>query len=490
MIRGVAWNIIGMVAVALTMLVTIPLFLDHFGAQRYGILATIWVFFGYFSVLDFGMGPALVNFLSRDDRQTGEAASSVFWTAFIVNAGIGIVVAAALVAALLTARALGAFQPSTINDELFRALPWLMLMLPVSLIYPILIGALDARRLFGLANANQLAATIAGQAIPLLAVLYLKPTLTVAIAGTIIGRSLSAAILMVFCIRRLDLRRPTFERPIVRSLVSFGGWVALSSGIGLVLDTADRLVIATILGGTAAAWYAIAYNVVTRARALPQAIARTLYPQVSADPVGGAATLTASARFLALLLVPGLAAAMVLIDPLCALWIGRSAADAVVPIARIMMVGIYANCIAYIPLVMLQAMGTPHRVAKAHLWQTPVFLGVMVLAASQFGVMGAAIVWSGRLVADAVILLLLAGLRRILWLDVVVQPTLILFAMAVAWLVPAGWPVQLAIVGSAIAAWAVADTVAARRAKSPMSLPVILGWLRARLAPRPARAGI
>lgn len=489
MIRGVAWNIVGMVSVALTMLITIPLFLAHFGAERYGILATIWVFFGYFSVLDFGMGPAIVNFLSRDDRQTGEAASGVFWTAFTVNGVAGLAVAAILVAALGTARSLGAFADSAISRELFHALPWLMLMLPVSLIYPILVGALDARRLFGLANANQLMGSIAGQAIPLLAILFFKPTLTVAIVGTIIGRSLSGVILLIFCIRKLELRGPTFERPIVRSLISFGGWVALSSGIGLVLDTADRLVIATMLGGTAAAWYAIAYNIVTRARALPQAIARTLYPQVSADPAKGVATLTASARFLALLLVPALAAAMVLIEPLSRLWIGDAAAASVVPIARIMMVGIYANCIAYIPLVMLQASGTPERVAKVHLWQTPVFLAVMFVAASKFGVIGAAVVWSGRLIADAMILLWIAGLRRILWIDVMVQPVLILFAMGVAWLVPGEWPIKIAIVGAAIVGWAIVDTRIARKTESDMSILVILAWIRCKLAPGAVGAG-
>ena len=475
-----------MVAVALTMLVTIPLFLQYFGAERYGILATIWVFFGYFSVLDFGMGPALVNFLSRDDRQTGAAASSVFWTAFVVNAVIGILVAGLLIAVLSTARAMGVFEPGPIRDELFRALPWLMLMLPVSLIYPILVGALDARRLFGLANANQVVGTIVGQALPLLAVLFLKPTLTVAIAGTVLGRTLSATGLLFLCVRKLQLTRLRFDSAMVKPLMSFGGWVALSSGIGLILDTADRLVIAAILGGTVAAWYTIAYNVVTRARVLPQAIARTLYPQVSADPVSGAKTLTLSARMLALLLVPALAMGMVLIDPLCVLWIGADAAAAVVPIARIMMVGIYANCIAYIPLVLLQASGTPEKVAKIHLWQTPIFLGVMFLAATQAGIIGAALAWSARLVVDTVILLWVTRLRRILVLDVLLQPMVILIGMAIAWTVPGGWAVQLALVALVIAGWAVIDTLLAQRAGSSVSLLTIAAWLRARLGKRVA----
>ena len=470
-----------MVAVALTMLITIPLFLRYFGAERYGILATIWVFFGYFSVLDFGMGPALVNFLSQPDRQESEAASKVFWTALIVNAAIGVAVAVVLIVALLASQALGAFAPGAIRDELFRALPWLLLMLPVSLVYPILVGALDARRLFGIANTNQVLGTVLGQALPLLAILVVKPTLTVAIAGTVLGRAFSATGLLFVCVRKLELTRPCFERPIVTTLMSFGGWVALSSGIGLILDTADRLVIATMLGGASAAWYTISYNVVTRARVLPQAIARTLYPQVSADPAGGAKTLTASARIMALLLIPALTAGMVLIDPLCVLWIGAEAAASVVPVARIMMLGIYANCIAYIPLVLMQASGTPKRVAKIHLWETPVFLVVMYLAALHFGIIGAALAWSARLMADTIILLWITKLRRILFLDVLLQPLVMMAGLAIAVLLPGGWPMQASAVVLLLAGWAVIDTLIARREVAGVSLLTIATWVHARM---------
>jgi len=490
MIRGVVWNLIGMVAVALTMLITIPLFLRYFGADRYGILATVWVFFGYFSVLDFGMGPALVNFLSQPDRQDRHAASGVFWTAFIVNAAIGIAVAALLIFGLLFAQALGAFAPGPIRDELFRALPWLLLMLPVSLVYPILVGSLDARHLFGIANTNQVLGTILGQALPLLAILMVKPTLTVAIAGTVLGRTFSAILLLIMCVRKLELTGPRFERPIVKSLMSFGGWVALSSGIGLILDTADRLVIAAMLGGTAAAWYSISYNVVTRARVLPQAIARTLYPRVSADPANGAKALTASARILALLLIPALTAGMVLINPLCVLWIGSDAAASVVPVARIMMIGIYANCLAYIPLVLLQAGGTPKRVAQIHLWETPVFLVVMYLAALHYGIIGAAVAWSTRLIADTIILLWIAGLRRILVQDVLMQPLTMLGGLAVALLVPGGWAVQVVALALLLVAWATVDTLIARRAATEVSLLTMAAWVRARIGMRGVTAAL
>ncbi len=469
-----------MVAVSLTMLITIPLFLRYFGAERYGILATVWVFFGYFSILDFGMGPAIVNILSKPGRGDGETASSAFWTACIMNLVVGLILGGVLFAALQLAGSLGAFAAGPIRDELFDALPWLLVMMPVSLIYPILVGALDARRMFGLANVNQVVATVLGQALPLIAITVVEPTLTVAIAGSVIGRAVSAIALLVLCIRKLDLTAPRFERPIVRELMSFGGWVALSSGVGLILDTADRLVIASLLGGATAAWYAIAYNVVTRARVLPQAIARVLYQKVSADPEGNAHVLANGARVLTLILVPALAMGMVLIEPLFRLWIGGQATAAVVPIARIMMLGVYANCIAYIPLIALQARGDPDRLAKIHLIQMPVFLLAMYLSTRHFGATGAAIAWSVRLLVDAVVLLWITDLRRVLYVDTLLYLLVLAFGFAIAALLSVGWWVNALLVLGVLAVWGLADTLVALRSRGSVSLLTLGTWVRAR----------
>lgn len=473
-----------MIVTALTMLVTIPLFLRYFGAERYGILATIWVLFGYFSILDFGMGPAIVSFLSRPDRSDGHGASGVFWTAFSMNLAVGLVLGVIVIVGVRIAGAAGLFATGSIRDELFVALPLLLVMLPVSLIYPILIGALDARRLFGLANSNQVVGTILSQALPLVAIMVFKPTLTVAIAGTVAGRALSATAILFLCVRHLELTAPRFERALARQLMSFGGWVALSSGASSILETADRLVVTSLLGGVAAAWYTISYNVVTRARVLPQAIARALYPQVAADSAGGTRALVSSARVMVLVLVPALTFGMVLLDPLCALWLGDRAAAGVVPIARIMLLGIYANCLAYIPFVALQARGDPDRLAKVHLWETPVFLVVMYVATVQFGVVGAAVSWSIRLLADTAILLWITGLRRVLYADVLLPLLLPSTAFTIVLFVSGGWIMQVEIVSALLVIWAVIDTMAAGRSETPVSLLTLGRQLHLRLAAR------
>lgn len=480
-VRSVAWNVIGMVAVSLTMLITIPLFLRFFGAERYGILATVWVFFGYFSILDFGMGPAVVNMLSKPDRGHGRAASGVFWTACIMNLAVGMVLGGVLFVGFLTAGSLGAFSPGPIREELFDALPWLLVMMPVSLIYPILVGALDARRLFGLANANQVTATVLGQALPLVAIAVVEPTLNVAIAGSVLGRVASAIALLVFCVRKLELTAPRFEWPLVRELMSFGGWVALSSSVGLILDTADRMVIASVLGGASAAWYAISYNLVTRARVLPHAIARVLYQRVSADPQGNTHLLAGGARVMTLILIPALAIGMVLIDPLCRLWIGAQAAETVLPVARIMLLGIYANCIAYIPLIALQARGDPDRLARIHLIQMPFFLLGMYLATRHFGTTGAAIAWSARLLLDAVILLWVTDLKRVLFVDTLLYLLVLVLSFAIAVLLAAGWWIQAVLVLTVLLAWALADTLGTAWSEDRVSFVTLYAWLKARM---------
>jgi O-antigen/teichoic acid export membrane protein len=255
-----------------------------------------------------------------------------------------------------------------------------------------------------------------------------------------------------------------------------------SSGTGLILDTADRLVIASLLGGVAAAWYTIAYNVVTRARVLPQAIARVLYPQVSANPTGAMHVLIGSARVLTLILVPALAIGMVLIDPLCRLWIGESATKAVVPIARIMMLGVYLNCIAYVPLVALQARGDPDRLAKIHVMETPVFLIVIYFSTEFYGVTGAAIAWSVRLLIDTVILLWVAELKRVLYVDALLYMVVLLSSFAIASSMLLGLWVQVGATFVVLVTWMVVDTVIAGRTPESVTVLTLGSWARARFA--------
>lgn len=54
--RNVVWNLTGQVLPLLVGLIAIPLLLGQLGADRFGILALVWIVIGYFGVFDFDWG--------------------------------------------------------------------------------------------------------------------------------------------------------------------------------------------------------------------------------------------------------------------------------------------------------------------------------------------------------------------------------------------------------------------------------------------------
>ena len=87
--RDTGYNLLGQLAPLALSLLTIPLYLRLIGEARFGVLALMWLFFGYMGLFDLGVGQATVRQLSRSDRATPTEAAQVLWTALLMSLGLG-----------------------------------------------------------------------------------------------------------------------------------------------------------------------------------------------------------------------------------------------------------------------------------------------------------------------------------------------------------------------------------------------------------------
>ena len=173
-------------------LVTVPLYLHHIGDARYGVMSIVWVLLGLFGFLDLGLSRAVTNALAklRDAPQAHRAR--VLLTTFGLNLGIGVL--GGVVLYVFGGLMLKHFvsMPDEISAEVSRSLPWIACLLPLTLISAAGAGALESRELFLLVNSIQIFAMTLAQVAPVVAAIFVSPSLTVVIPTAAVSQALGA----------------------------------------------------------------------------------------------------------------------------------------------------------------------------------------------------------------------------------------------------------------------------------------------------------
>jgi O-antigen/teichoic acid export membrane protein len=209
----------------------------------------------------------------------------------------------------------------------------------------------------------------------------------------------------------LGLARARFR--LLRPLLRQGGWMSLSGALTQVLLYADRFLIGALIGLTAVAFYATPLDLVMRMWILPVAVAQTLLPAFAssfrAAPERTALLLRRGALIVTGLVLPACLALIALAEVLLRLWLGAEFAEGGGMVLRILGVGIFFSCLAFVPGTLLDAIGRPEVTAGFSLLQAAVFLPLGALLLVLIGIEGAAIAWAARAAADCAGRFLLAA---------------------------------------------------------------------------------
>ena len=79
--RHSGYNFLGALFPLAVSLITVPLYIELIGVERYGVLALFWLVLGFSGFLDFGMGLAVAQRIATLRHGSDEDRSRVFWTA-------------------------------------------------------------------------------------------------------------------------------------------------------------------------------------------------------------------------------------------------------------------------------------------------------------------------------------------------------------------------------------------------------------------------
>ncbi|HWL30191.1 MAG TPA: flippase [Burkholderiaceae bacterium] len=409
--RNTAWNLAGTGLPLLLGVFAIPYLIEQIGLEAFGILTLIWTLIGYFSLFDFGLGRALTqqvaSSLSSDRR---EEIPSLVKSGLIFTA-----VTDLLGGALLAAVAIPLGQ-SWLNISLplqHQAAASLFIAaagIPLTTATAGLRGVLEAYEDFKAVNILRIALGSANFALPVLSVILLGTSLAYIVLTLIAAR---LAVLFAYWLlvhKRLSgsWASTKFRIQDVKRLLSFGMWMTVSNIISPLMVTADRFLIAAVLGAGAVAYYTVPFEILVRVLVIPGALTSALFPRI-------AYTLGSDVPLAHMLYQRSLKIVAMVLGVFCAIiaagshwgleiWLDADFASRSWVIASVLGLGVFLNGIAFVPFAAIQAAGNAKITAKLHLIEIIIYVPVLFVGLHFFGLLGAAMAWVARVAIDLMLL--------------------------------------------------------------------------------------
>lgn len=393
LLKNTSWNIIGTAVSALAMIPVIAYVARELDVESFGLLTLVLSFVGYATVLDAGVARAAIREIARNRSDLHQIATTV-GTAFWL-----VVVCALVGTTLLVSMSSEAVQWLNITSGL-QSSAVVAFKIGSCTVVPLLLTALwnaplEGLGRFGVLNLVRGVGYIAMFVMVGLAV-YIQASLVSAVIGLLIGRVLMAVMSMLASRWVLGGTPLAFDRHVLKRLYAFGGWLTLSNVISPVMDYVDRFVVSSIAGAREVAYYSAPADLVTKLSAVPHALSRALFPQLSVNTTSGLCSATDIKLSIKVQILLGLGvfgAAVLFGEQIMGVWLGAGYAETSGAILKLLSFGFLCNSCNLVPYTALQAAGYSKLTAMVYLVELVPYLLVLVVLVNSMGVYGAAIAW-------------------------------------------------------------------------------------------------
>lgn len=456
--RNTLYNLLGSGIPIAVSLITVPIYLKLIGEARYGVLAIAWLLLGYFGLFDLGLGRATAQRMAILRQGSPTERASLFWTALILNVGLG-AVGGLLIWPIASYFFGHVFKVEDIlRPEVQAAVPWLMLAVPMATLSGVLSGSLQGREKFFELNLISVFGTILFQLLPLIVAKVFGVGLEVILPAALCARLVTLILLFERCRRHILLgHAASFSGGQASQLLRFGGWVTVTSFIGPMMVILDRFIIGAIAGAKAVSYYTVPFQLSERSTIISNALTSALFPRFTSSTRTEEQRLAYEGmRALLAIMTPFVIAGILFMKPFLAWWISPAFSHNSALIGQVLLLGFWANSFAIIPYAQLQARGRPDLVAKCHLIEVLPYFGALYVGLNLFGLIGAAMAFSLRVIADFVLLSGLSGMLRMSLRMMMVPIILVLLAILIVSQTSTGhseWFILVSVHLLATAAW-------------------------------------
>ncbi len=288
LLRNSLWNLAGAALPALVALATVPLLIDGLGLEGFGIVTVIGAVVGYAGLFDISLSAGAIKYLAEHHaRGDGRRFAETFWFGLAFYGVLGLAGGVLLfafaapllarffeVSALLRDDALLALQVAALGFALSQLQNYLLVVPQALQRYD---RAAGSEAVFGIAaNLASAAAALLGGGI----------------AGVVLARVAVSCANLLWLARMLSrlgvpLAPVLPARATCMMLARFSGHTWLSRLASLLHQHADKLLVGSLAGPVALAFYTVPTQLAGRLLGLTFRLASVIYPRVSALSASG-----------------------------------------------------------------------------------------------------------------------------------------------------------------------------------------------------------
>ncbi|MBF0484401.1 MAG: flippase [Candidatus Omnitrophica bacterium] len=415
--KNTMFNLLGYGLPLIVAVLLVPSILKQMGNNRFGILMILWAVMNYSAAFDLGIGRALTHFLAKEKTEkVGSVEYPIedyVWTSIYLLCGLGF--AGTLLGFGLSKLAAYHFLkiPAFLQHETCVSIMILSTTFPMTILTSGLRGILQGKYRFDLVNFVQIPIGILSIFVPFI-IVHFNSSLTFVLFTICVIRFFMVLIYAYQVLKLLPHIR-VFRKltvALIRPILTFGGWVTVSNMVGAVLVYADRIIIGGFVTASLIVYYTLPHEIVTKFWAFAVALSSVMFPAFSAvfktDMKRAAKLFFEANKFVFITTVPLVFIISMFAGEILNLWLGLDFKLVSTQILQILAFGVLFNSLAQIPYNFIQGVGRPELSARLHLIELPVYITGLLFLVKMFGIKGAAIAWSTRIIIDAIVLFIIA----------------------------------------------------------------------------------
>lgn len=412
-VKGSLWTLGGSVLPLLVSFVSTPFIIRFLGSEAYGVLLLVGLIPTYFSFADFGMGTASTRFASEAYGE-GDAGKEnrIVWTATAIA-----MIGASAVAIPIFLFSFTIVTTLNVPEHLRSQASIALKLTAVAFVFGILGSVLNSPMLARL----RMDLNTVTQGVPkiLLAlftpfILYLGGEIVGAVAWALAVSLATLLVVFYFSGRLLpEFVRPRIDRQLLRPLCKFGSGLVIGGLAAILLVNFEKLALSRLVSVEALAFYSVAFTFAGMATMFSNAMLQSLGPAFARlnSPDKKAefdALFSRGMRLNLIWLPPALMFLFVVARPFFTLWAGDAfGRESTIPF-YILLVGLFFNILAFVPYSTISAKGRTDIFAKLYWAELLLYVFAAVILIKSFGIIGAALAYTLRVVVDAFAIIMIA----------------------------------------------------------------------------------